>query len=367
MPTEMSKLSDHLGGRDNHLNLIRFLAAFAVLVSHAYPISLGADAAQPLEAQTGKSLGAHAVSVFFVISGLLIARSFERSESLMRFIMARILRLYPALFVVLALTMLAGGFFSQLTLAEYISSPELLSYMPNNLGLAFLQYELPGVFLYNPYGPIINGSLWSLSYEVTCYIILFIVGVFGFLRNKIALFTLFLAIAIAYFNYEWLPSEGILLRLHLLSDLGFSFALGVMAYALRDRLLLDWKIAGLIWAIALAFLDSYFSPRILVIAIAYSIIWIAFVPKGWLIAYNKLGDYSYGIYIYSFPVQQAMVHCFPGSSPWLNVILSLPVALIMGIISWHFIEVRFLAMARPSADWIDQQVARFCRMPSARD
>ena len=64
-------LGDKATGRDNNLNLIRAVAASAVLVSHAYPIALGPDALQPLKALTGHSLGSLSVYVFFAISGFL--------------------------------------------------------------------------------------------------------------------------------------------------------------------------------------------------------------------------------------------------------------------------------------------------------
>ena len=154
-------LDEVLGGRDNNLNAIRMAAAIAVLVSHAYPIALGPGQEEPLYALTGQSLGHFAVAVFFGISGLLIARSFDRRRSMVHFTAARIFRLFPALGVVLILTVLAGAFVTRLSLVDYVSQPGTWTYVPANLSLAFLQYPLPGVFEQNPYGPAINGSLWT--------------------------------------------------------------------------------------------------------------------------------------------------------------------------------------------------------------
>lgn len=89
-------LADVLAGRDNNLNAIRMLAAIAVMVSHAWPIT-GAEAAEPLKSQTGQTLGHYSVAIFFGISGLLIARSFDRRRSLLHFVVARVLRLFPGL------------------------------------------------------------------------------------------------------------------------------------------------------------------------------------------------------------------------------------------------------------------------------
>ena len=191
-----AKLEDHLSGRDNHLNLIRMVAAMAVLVSHAFPIALGEGAAEPLEALTGMALGGHAVAVFFILSGLLIARSFDRGSSHIRFLVARFLRLFPALIVVLVLTVLIGATVSELSPGVYFATMDTLTYIPRNLSLAFLQYSLPGVFVENPGGSVINGSLWTLFYEVVCYIAVFGLGLIGLLRKRAVFTAIFGAIAI---------------------------------------------------------------------------------------------------------------------------------------------------------------------------
>lgn len=97
-------IGEYLGGRDNNLNLIRIVAASAVLVSHAYALTSGQEMSEPFRAATGLSLGQFAVAIFFGMSGLLIARSFDRRQSLAHFVSARFLRLWPALAVVLTLT-----------------------------------------------------------------------------------------------------------------------------------------------------------------------------------------------------------------------------------------------------------------------
>ncbi len=162
-------LASYLEGRDNNLNLIRMVAAATVLISHAFPITTGADTVQPLEKQIGLTLGAVAVYVFFIISGFLIPRSFER-RSFTDFAIARILRLFPGLAVVLLLTVLfLGPLATSLPLSDYLSNPKTFAYLPRNLLLASLQYDLPGVFDDMPYPGAINGSLWSLFPEVMCW------------------------------------------------------------------------------------------------------------------------------------------------------------------------------------------------------
>ena len=141
----MVVLKDVCEGRDNNLNLIRMIAAVGVLVSHAWPLSLGPGTPEPLSAAVGQSLGSLSVLVFFVISGFLIPRSFERQPTLASWLRARCLRLAPALAVVLLLTVLVlGPLVTTLPLADYARRPETLTYVPRNLSLALGQSGLPG-------------------------------------------------------------------------------------------------------------------------------------------------------------------------------------------------------------------------------
>ncbi|NJO13828.1 MAG: acyltransferase family protein [Rhizobiales bacterium] len=128
----------------------------------------------------------------------MIARSFDRASSNIRFVAARVLRLFPALLVVLALTMLAGVSVTTLEPARYFSDPATLTYVPRNLSLALLQYPLPGVFADNPIGPAINGSLWTLFYEVVCYAAVFALGIAGVLRKRWRFAAVFAAILLCF-------------------------------------------------------------------------------------------------------------------------------------------------------------------------
>ncbi|NNF24113.1 MAG: acyltransferase family protein [Rhodobacteraceae bacterium] len=159
----MTTFADFADGHDNNFNLIRFLAASGVLISHAYPISQGPEAIQPLERLVGMTLGHVCVLIFFAISGFLILRSFDRSSTLISWTSARVLRIFPALIVVLILTVLFyGPLLTHLPIAQYFSAPETITYVPRNISLAFLQYPLPGVLVDAPYVGAINGSLWTL-------------------------------------------------------------------------------------------------------------------------------------------------------------------------------------------------------------
>lgn len=333
-------LADVAAGRDNNFNLIRAIAATAVLVSHAYPIALGAGAAEPLDHLIGHSLGAVAVFIFFVISGFLIATSFERSSSRTSFLVARGLRLFPGLFVNLLLVVLVlGPIVTTLSPGAYFSDPATWSFLPLNMTLVKLQFTLPGVFTDVPY-PGVVGSIWTLFHEVACYGGVFLLGVLGLLQRRwsatLALLVYFLAwLAEAYLNFL---SVYHLQKLH---DLSLPFVLGVAFHVWRDKLPLHplglAGTAGL--ALAAYRLDAgVLTYPALILAIGYWTFWLAYIPGGVIRRFNALGDYSYGIYLYAFPLQGFVVWLFGPQTPVENMLYAFPLTLGLSILSWHALE-----------------------------
>lgn len=327
-------------GRDNNLNLIRMIAALAVLVSHAYPVTLGAAFPEPLERLFGRSLGALAVVVFFAISGFLITRSFARGGSVRRWLRSRVLRLFPGLAVVLCLTVLIlGPAVTTLPLADYASDPRTLSYVPRNLSLAFLQFELPGVFPHNPFGGAINGSLWSLFHEVTCYGGVLIAGLAGLLASRRAAAAgLAGYLALYVLSHPSVFGAALPQRALVLRELSFPFALGAAAYIWREAIRLRWSLV-VIGAVATAFLrpTPVFADA-LTLWVSYATLCLAYLPGGAIRGYNRLGDYSYGVYIYAFPAQQLAEHLFGPMTPTTNMALAVPATLLCAVLSWHFVE-----------------------------
>ncbi|MDP9940112.1 acyltransferase family protein [Ectopseudomonas alcaliphila] len=157
--------------RNNNLDLLRLIAAAMVIWSHAYPTVLGKGAKQPLTALTGGqfSMGDLGVAIFFVISGFLVSQSMFRLNDLTSYAKARALRIFPDLiFCVLLSILLIGPLFSTLNTAEHFTNSRTYNYLIATTTLNFLSPFLPGVFESNPYGSYINGSLWTLKYEVLC-------------------------------------------------------------------------------------------------------------------------------------------------------------------------------------------------------
>lgn len=343
-PFPASAKADVLGrlcdGRNNNFNLVRIVCAFAVLVSHAWPLTLGPDAVEPLRNALGSSLGTYAVYVFFAISGFLIARSFDRGGSVRRWILARALRLLPGLLVVLLLTVLVlGPLLTALPLRDYATDPATATYLPRNLSLAFLQHDLPGLFADNPVAFTTNGSLWTLFYEVAWYGAVFCLGTAGALRTGSRFAWAMGFFLVVYLGLMTLDLGGELPnRLRRLLQLGLPFMIGTAFYVWRDRIRLRPSLLLALVLLAALARGTPLSSPLQILTLAYGAFVFAFRVGGPVRAYNAVGDFSYGLYIYAYPVQQTAAHLLGPGDPALNVLFAAPVALLLAAASWRWIE-----------------------------
>jgi peptidoglycan/LPS O-acetylase OafA/YrhL len=280
------------------------------------------------------------VSGFFVISGFLIYQSMERSKTFGGFFWKRFLRIYPALIVVLAITVLFGFFVYNGDMASYLSNKSVYKYVPYNLTLFKLQYSINGIFENNPYpGGAINGSLWTLQFEVLCYSI---VSMFMFFKQKKPI--LITTFALFFIGYYLFNISGIDLNfLKLALRLGSYFFSGSLLAEFNFRVT-KWTSILFICSVVLLSASVYFRiyadtarftlPLMIIFAGLYPLKYLSGLSE-------KYGDFSYGVYIWAFPVQQSIVHFFkPGSSTLL--ISSFVITIILAAWSWHLVEKRVL-------------------------
>lgn len=331
--------------RGNNLNLLRIVAALCVLISHSYPLSLGASAREPLVAATGFTLGSIAVFVFFAISGFLISQSSDRRRTEMLFWWARFLRIVPGLLVAVILTALVlGPIATTLDFNTYLMSSPTAAYILRNATLVYLQPGLPGVFVNNPYPVFVNGSLWTLFYEVLCYLI---IGVTGLLCKSRRSFIAFIVLYAVIYVIGRGPVESDL-RLNKFVLLSFPFVFGMVAYRARDFIPLCGVGVAALAALCLAFAQVDVFREVFLLAISYCALYLGLARIPGMAWYNRLGDYSYGVYIYAFPMQQMTAYMVPGCSPLTMMGISVIPTLILAMVSWHWIEKPALAFkARP--------------------
>ena len=339
-------------GRDNNFNLIRFIAASLVLISHSYPIAMGNGFPEPLSNSLGTSWGSIAVDIFFIASGFFIAASFSLKSSFKSFLMARILRIYPALIITTLLTVFVlGPIFSSLALVEYFTQGQTYQYLVKNITLITgVEYYLPGVFTDNPYKQAVNGSLWTLPYEIKMYFLLVIFcSLFTYLKTKLNIpwaldKTLFISLTVIALilhltNHSCNFYDGQSLKLFTMFFMGSSF------YFLQDKIQVNSKTGILlisILAISTIDKDAFFFAYSL--SLAYIVFYLAYIPAGRIREFNRFGDYSYGIYIYAFPVQQMVAACIPGISIFGMISLSFIGTFLMAYLSWKLIEERALKL-----------------------
>ncbi len=324
---------------DNNLGAVRTLSAALVVVGHSFAL-LGI----PSPGWYGWPIQAFAVMGFFVISGYLVSESWVRDPHLGRFLMRRGLRILPGLAAVLVLSMLVlGPIFTRLPLPEYLRHPGTWAHL---WGLAMAPtYVLPGVFVGLPV-PVVNGALWSLPIEVAMYLL---VPLYAWPRlmvwRRVLLPALLVATAVASFlftvvydhqvqpvvwassipfglRYMWFFVLGAAVRLYGLERFLNTQAAMLLLAGLGVIGGAPWVVAALVMGVAPYALLSFGLTRAPLL--------------GWV---GRRADVSYGIYLWGFPVQQALIAVFGVSiGPLLLTAVGLPLAALMGFLSWHLIE-----------------------------
>ena len=331
--------------RHNNFDALRLLAAASVIFSHSFLIAEGSQNREWLILLTGNQciLGLTGVFVFFAISGFLVTQSFEQTGNPLHYLAKRALRIFPGLFVATVVSaLLLGPLVTALPLAAYMSRPEPYAYVIGNSLLDQTVHELPGVsFVDNSAGLEINGSLWTLRLEFLMYLMVLALGLLRLLTVRTAL--LLLAFGIVCVKFEILfPLEKWGWFFRLLSGWAWLvafFAAGMLLYKLRHTRIFDGRIAilalaGLILSVPL----RLFIPLFPVFG-CYLALWLALSPRLPVIPAARFGDLSYGLYIYGWPVEAAVIWFLGGRAAWWQVFLiALPTAAALAFLSWHLVE-----------------------------
>jgi peptidoglycan/LPS O-acetylase OafA/YrhL len=322
--------------RRNNFDALRLVAAVAVMFSHAFLIAQGTQQHEWLIRLTGNQsiLGLCGVFVFFAISGFLVTQSFEQTGDPLRFMAKRALRIFPGLFVAVLLSaFVLAPLVTTLEPAAYFSQAAPYRYVVGNTLLAqTVQHELPGVmFVNNPVGLEINGSMWTLRIEFMMYLTVLGLGVMRLLTLPVVLLLLALGMACLRFEVlDFLGGWGWLL--------GF-FAAGMALYKLRATRIFDGRIAFL--ALAGLVLSVPLREFILLFPVfgCYLALWLALNPRLPVIPAAHFGDLSYGLYIYGWPVEEAVIWLMGGRALWWQIFaIALPATVAFAYLSWHLIE-----------------------------
>jgi peptidoglycan/LPS O-acetylase OafA/YrhL len=331
--------------RTNNFDALRLLAAATVVYGHGYPLSHVADVSV-----LGNSVEALAVKVFFVISGYLVSESWSRDPRLPAYLLRRSLRIFPGLIaVVLLAALVLGPVVSSLPLGSYLTDRQTASYLWNTV--LYPIYVLPGAFGDNPYPLAVNGSLWSLPVEFAMYLltpVLLSLPLRGGARLRVILAT----VAICGMSLYWTRlappgSPPVIYGTNLISALDAApyFLLGACYRIARwDRWAEPQAAILLVFALAWVPPKGVFCETALFIGLPYIVLAFANAERARFADAGRFGDFSYGIYLYGFPVQQAVAMLAgTGGHPLRNFAISFPLVLMLAVLSWHLIERRALA------------------------
>lgn len=324
------RLSDFEKSRSNNFTLLRLIFAWAVLAGHSFPIA--AQGSDPLSMLLLPYtwIGEVAVSGFFAISGYLVTASFTQ-RSMPAFIASRAFRLYPAVIAYsLIAILIIGPLNSSVPLATYFQANPW-----NNLLNATLwqwTYNLPYVFAENPLAGSTNGATWTLPAELRCYLLVFILGFFGVFDSRIrANIGLLILLLLVYTKYTAIPLFGA--SANFSSPLTF-FLVGALFWINRQILPLNWPLAiAAAIAIPVAIKTGtyhYAYP----ICLSYIIFMLVYRTPHFDL--DRFGDISYGVYIYSWPIQQMVWQ--PGQSAYMNVLLATAIVFPLAYASWRLVE-----------------------------
>lgn len=337
----------------NNFDFLRLVFAILVILTHSQVLSSegGLDFVQKW---SGGQTEASYIGVrgFFVISGYLVFKSLQRSQSLKQYFKKRIVRIFPGLIVMLfVVTFLMGAFFSHLDVLSYFRNMETWRYPLSALRVFPVPKTeaLPGVFSGNPAGNAVNGSLWTIWFELMFYIGLSVLYFFRKKTNLLgwmvcifwcALFLFFIfgrhLISDIVFPFTGLSSELVLdLLLYFIAGSAFTFL------PLKENALLRYIIGygGVILLLASLYFGGFHVLRYL--ALPALVIGLGSMNLPILSGLRRWGEPSYGIYIYAYPLQQLLVQMIDPSAVVLNV-YSIPLSILLGYASWHLVEKRWI-------------------------
>jgi peptidoglycan/LPS O-acetylase OafA/YrhL len=352
-------LSD--AGRDrNNFDLLRLIAAIFVVFAHSFDLLKVPEPFPGL--LEGLSWGFLGVLIFFSISGFLVSRSWSRNPRIIPFAVKRALRLMPALIVALILSaVVLGPFVTTEPLRLYFDDPATKAYVVNNTMLQS-DYALPQVFSHTTYPFAVNGSLWTLPLEVKAYAFVALVGVFGLLARWSMLMIGVVVLALlacidtlrssvpganhfvaSLVNIQASPElvyQAKLGTYTVYADMFAAFILGAALFSLRKWIAMRWEIAVLaVAAFGITIIVGGSAPTIGAVAVGpYLILYLAYKKHTSIRLPSWFGDYSYGIYVYAFPVQQTISFLLHLTSGWYMFIIAMPSTSVAAILSWHWIE-----------------------------
>jgi peptidoglycan/LPS O-acetylase OafA/YrhL len=324
----------------NNFNVLRLLFAVLVLLAHAPELGEGNRRHELLTQLFHTiSFGELAVDGFFALSGYLIVQSWQDSPLATTFLRKRVLRIYPGFIVASLFCIFIVGPLAA-DPAHYFRELPLTGLLMRALTLR--GPDVQNVFEGMAY-PQLNSAMWTIIREFACYLMVCLVGLSGgFLRRHVWLALTAGCFVLRLWSLHSLPLPFAPLR-SVLDDgicrLATFFLAGGCFYLYGNYYRFTPRAALFAGAVVLA---TMFSKRYCELALAtfgaYLLFYFAFTRFRFTDQFSRLPDFSYGIYLYGWPVQMLVWWYLPGHSPLLAFLLALLFVLPLAAASWYGVE-----------------------------
>lgn len=357
-------IGEALSGHHNSLGFLRLVLASVVIFDHAFPLGgFGPDVLWVIT-KGQASLGSVAVDGFFAISGYLIAKS-AMSADILQFMWRRFLRIFPAYwallvltaFVIIPIVWIAQG----QNIADYfhLGGAGPFHFVTGNWTLRIGSYGIWDVFQNTtPYGrsigaSAVNGSIWTLIYEWNCYLLIAVLLVFGILKRAkivVPLVTLFLFVlqVVLYVSPKSLVTFVPWLADQYTITLTLTFMLGACIAVYSKSIPYSNGLGVLSALVFLYTLHAGGFQQLGVPAGVYLVLYLGARLPRVLQRVGAKNDYSYGVYIYGFLVEQILARVGLYKLGYFPFVLgTLVLSLGMAWLSWHVIEKRAMSLK----DW----------------
>jgi peptidoglycan/LPS O-acetylase OafA/YrhL len=348
-------------GRTSGFDFLRIGLSLCIILWHGISLSYGPTVELVWWRGPVGTAMHFVLPMFFALSGFLVAGSLDRCPTLVSFFGLRVLRIVPALAVEVTLSALIyGPLLTSYTVGTYFSDPQFARYFLNMVG--DIHYVLPGLFADNPVSATVNAQLWTIPFELQCYLAIGGLATAGVLKRRSMLLCI---VIIGQSIWAW--------RALTLGDSGgsggasgpvlvISFLVGVLFHVYRERIPLrpSLFLIALVGGFGLSSLPhgAYFLP----VPATYMVVYLGFLnPRPMKLVAS--GDYSYGLYLYGYPLQQAVASIGPASHHWwVNIGLALPAAFLIAVVSWHRVEKPMLALRR-QLPFVEAAIVGLVRRP----
>lgn len=334
-----------LSPKANNFTILRLILASAVIYTHSVFWVLHLEETDDFSRFLGQPISYYAVDGFFFLSGFLVYPSLTRLGTALEFAKARLTRLWPALALVIGVTVLAGLKVTNASPAHYIGG-ETARFIFGNLSFIHPYYTLTGVNCGTDLC-VVNGSIWTIPWEVRCYAALAILSLLGLTRPR-AMTVIILPLTILgwlIWDIEavrtWCDhvlGHGPTYFIRVTARLWPVFALGAASYVFRERLRLSWLfLAGLLILDCLT-INTPIAPQTRDLFIGYAVLCLGlYSAKGGSLSGNW-PDYSYGMYLYGWPAMLIASAVFKPHTYLALTAETCVLALPAAMISWHALE-----------------------------